>query len=90
MFHWQTDDGRELNAGCQCWLGSSLSFKGGGVNTCIPKQTYIPVIANKRTRACVCVFVCVCVWGDVRSPITLLSIHINWTQVICLWHYVTC
>ena len=38
-----------------------LSGKGGweGVNTCIPKQTYIPVL-YQDARACVCVFVCVC------------------------------
>ena len=32
---------------------------GGGVNTCIPKQTYIPVIC-KDARVHMCVFVCVC------------------------------
>ena len=35
-----------------------LSGEGGGqVNTCIPKQTYIPVICQD-TRACVCVCLC--------------------------------
>ena len=37
----------------------------GGVNTCIPKQTYIPVICQDA-RAHVCVFVCM--YG-VRNPI---------------------
>ena len=35
-----------------------LSGGGGGVNTCIPKQTYIPVICQDAARACVCVCLC--------------------------------
>ena len=47
----------------ECWLDSFLNCRGGGggggggqVNTCIPKQTYIPVICQD-TRACVCLSV---------------------------------
>ena len=47
-------DGRML-------VGQLFELLGGreGVNTCIPKQTYIPVICQD-VRAHVCVFVCVC------------------------------
>ena len=56
MFRWRTEE---------CWLDIFLNCQGGGgrggVNTCIPKQTYIPVICqDARGRVCVCVFVCVC------------------------------
>ena len=46
-------------------VGQLFELSGGGgggregVNTCIPKQTYIPVICQDA-RAHVCVFVCVC------------------------------
>ena len=43
-------------------------FLGGeGVNTRIPKQTYIPVICQD-VRARVCVFVCVCRVSGTHSP----------------------
>ena len=52
-------DGRML-------VGQLFDLSGGGggggregVNTCIPKQTYIPVICQDE-RMHVCVFVCVC------------------------------
>ena len=57
MFRWRTEE---------CWLDSFFNCLGrggeggeGGVNTCIPKQTFIPVICQDA-RARVCVFVCVC------------------------------
>ena len=55
MFRWWTE---ECNVGQLFEL--SLGGGGGGregVNTCIPKQTYIPVICQDA-RAHVCVFVC--------------------------------
>ena len=54
MFRWRTEE---------CWLDSFLNCRGGGVgeregggNTCIPKQTYIPVICQDA-RLCVCLSV---------------------------------
>ena len=50
MFRWRTEE---------CWLDSFLNCRGEGggqVNTCIPKQTYIPVICQD-TRACECLSV---------------------------------
>ena len=49
MFRWPTEE---------CWLDSFFNCRGGdiGVNTCIPKQTYIPVICQVA-RAQLCVFV---------------------------------
>ena len=46
----------------ECNVGQILSCRGGGgeggVNTCINKQTYIPVICkDARTHVCVFVFV---------------------------------
>ena len=52
MFRWRREE---------CWLDSFLNCRGGGgegVNTCIPKQTYFPVICQDA-RACVCLSVCV-------------------------------
>ena len=50
MFRWRTEE---------CWFDSFLNCRGGGregVNTCIPKQTYIPVICqDARAHVCVCV-----------------------------------
>ena len=42
-------------------VGQLFELSGGreGVNICLPKQTYIPVICQDA-RAHVCVFVCVC------------------------------
>ena len=47
MFRWRTEE---------CWLDIFLNCRwGGGVNTCIPKQTYIPVICqDARAHVCVC------------------------------------
>ena len=62
MFSWRTEE---------CWLNSFLNCGGGGeregVNTCIPKQTYIPVICqDARPHVCVCV--CVCRVPEPHSP----------------------
>ena len=53
MFRWRTEE---------CWLDSFLNCQGGGgregINICIPKQTYIPVICQDA-RAHVCVYLSV-------------------------------
>ena len=50
MFRWPTEE---------CWLDSFLNCRGEGgregVNTCIPKQTYILVICqDARAHVCAC------------------------------------
>ena len=62
MFRWRTEE---------CWLDSFFSCLGvgrEGVNTCIPKQTYIPVICQDARAPRVCVFVCVCRVSEPHSP----------------------
>ena len=52
MFRWWTEE---------CLFDSFLNCRGGGregVSTCIPKQTYIPVICqDARAHVCVCLSV---------------------------------
>ena len=49
MFRWRTEELFELS-------GRGVGVRG--VNTCIPKQTYIPVICqDARARVCVCLSV---------------------------------
>ena len=51
MFRWRTEE-------CNVGQLFELSWGGGGVNTCIPKQTYIPVICqDARAHVCVLVYV---------------------------------
>ena len=69
MFRWRTEE---------CWLDSFLNCRGGegggreGVNTCIPKQTYIPVICQDA-RAHVCVFACVYTVSGTPPPAFFFS-----------------
>ena len=59
----------------------------GGVNTCIPKQIYIPVICqDARARVCVLSVYVRC--PKPHSP--PLDPCIYWTHVICLCYNVTC
>ena len=65
------------------WIVGGGGGGGGGVNTCIPKQTYIPVICqDARARVCVCVFVCVCRVSGTPFP-SSWSVYIGHMWFVC-------
>ena len=85
MFRWRTE---ECNVGQLFELsGGGGGGGGGGDNTCIPKQTYIPMICqDTRAHVCVCLSVYVVCLEPHSPPLDPYILD----NVICLCYYVTC